>query len=432
MTDFIVPKKLDLLLKYRTIKGGDPYEVINDMSINEGDLLIEKNDNNNVMYEFTEHNSNYIFPNKKYYAKGGLTAIFTVKEVNTNKDEKDIHILRVSDDFNEKETNYFLERDHITNKKEFGSLIPDIYYYGSLYKPSPIDLELEKVGEYQIVRKYHDEDYIQRTLSINAKFELFKKLVDALITINDKGYVWRDLKMPNIGMDNNNNPIVLDYDPVTILSKEDKLLKGSLDWYATGTYPPYYILYDYVNNKESELDKFAIFGVLDILIKLFYNDIVPEVTLYYYYGKYYENGHGPQGYYQNKKEYAEHVSRKNIEDVFKEDYDKFKKYIREYLHEPKMSEYEDPLKKERNLYIILNDAMLGMINYKYNEVLTYTELKRMLDNYEPPEFIRSNEPESPLRPPKSSPSNPQIAMGGDYQSYLEYYRRAKTKYVKLK
>ena len=125
------------------------------------------------------------------------------------------------------------------------------------------------------------------TLNYDNKKILLLKLLEVLNKLQIIGYTYRDLTVPNIGYkpDENGdvkNYIVLDHDASTILDikSEDTVVffdgMERCDWTCAGTYPPYYVIDDFINdnkNWKQRLDKLSVLGLAAIIIQLFYGDV---------------------------------------------------------------------------------------------------------------------------------------------------------------
>ena len=190
--------------------GGDPTDIVNNMNINEYKYLI--NNEQKLAFQFNDNKTRIKIDdhNRYYFAMGGLTAVFKIKKIG---DDKQL-ILRVMDDKD-------LENTFIKKYKEdydlYGDNMIKIFFWGEIYN------EAKKIGSYVITQLYCNENDIMK-LDEESKIELVKQLLEFNKKLNDNNYVYRDLKLENIGFEriggNKNKFIVLDYDTVTLVKKD--------------------------------------------------------------------------------------------------------------------------------------------------------------------------------------------------------------------
>ena len=161
------------------------------------------------------------------------------------------------------------------NKRLFGSNIIDIYMYGDLFTESK-----KFICSYVITRFYQDYKEISN-LDYSQQIKYFKSILEFFVKLENLKYFYRDLKFTNIGMDTFNGEnkfIVLDYDDITIINKDDNFFKefnfhGCYAKYCAGTLIPYFIIKDYleINNEWiKKFDKVHVIGLVDIMINLFF------------------------------------------------------------------------------------------------------------------------------------------------------------------
>lgn len=257
--------------------GGDPTDIVNNMNINEYKYLI--NNEQKLAFQFND-NKTRTDQEKNYFAMGGLTAVFKIKKMG---DDKQL-ILRVMDDKD-------LENTFIKKYKEdsilYGDNMIKIFFWGDI-----LDINKIRVGSYVITQLYCNEYDIMK-LDEESKIGLVKQLLEFNKKLNDNKYVYRDLKLENIGFErtegNKNKFIVLDYDTVTLVKKDsfhDHSFKDSKSYnltmsrYPYGTFPPSYIkeyyMLDNDNSKVKEIknkiDKLASTSIATIINELFFTE----------------------------------------------------------------------------------------------------------------------------------------------------------------
>jgi len=265
------PEKLDLILSPTRdpMTGGNPAMIIERMEIGTNNNFLLESPAGPARFEFTNLNvpdRGGRFGGHKYLAKGGLTAVFEVKKVD---DDNTPLILKVSTDAPLNED--YIQNEYMNQKKLFGKIIPDIYYYGTLSLPDGTTVIEGNDMKYTIMKKYGDEK-VFLGMESDEKYEFFKKVIDIMVTFNKKGYVWRDMKTPNIGIDENNNPMIIDYDEHTVI-QQDHYRGERCRGYCSGTYSPNYMINEYIRNvRRDSQDKMAAMGIIELILQLFYPD----------------------------------------------------------------------------------------------------------------------------------------------------------------
>lgn len=281
------PLKLNLKINNNentNITGGNPKKILSSIdNINNNFVIsIHNDENHKITFKFDDNLNTKIYKNSKFLGNGGITAVYGLRCSNECTDKKFLHlqdkelILRIQNGHN------FCFDEFIENwkkhKKLFGENIIDIFFYGNM-----LNTDDEYIGKYIITRKYYNYDDIY-SLSFDNTLKYFNSMCDFIKKLNSSNYFYRDLKFANIGMDINkiNNKIifiVLDYDDITLLEKNDLFLMKKenkyCDKYCSGTFMPYYMMHNYTNknNKwKNELDKMHVYGLLDVIISLFYDD----------------------------------------------------------------------------------------------------------------------------------------------------------------
>lgn len=287
------PIKVDLYLRqqsscnlYSINVGGDPTKLIKILNNKKYKYLegvySTQTDNsqstNNICFEFDDEvNNQEDIEGAKYLGKGGLTSVFGLKYL-TNNFMPDMAskklVLRAMDLYEAKDMDKWISK-YNKNKRLFGSNIIDIYMYGNLYSSSN-----RFICSYIITRFYQDHKAISN-LVYHQLVEYFKSILEFLVKLENLGYFYRDLKFENIGMDNSgetNKFVVLDYDDITIINKDDDFFHefnfhGCYTKYCAGTLIPYFIIKDYLELSPkwiNKFDKVHVIGLVDIIIHLFF------------------------------------------------------------------------------------------------------------------------------------------------------------------
>lgn len=281
------PIKVDLYLKqqsscnlYSTNVGGDPTKLIKILNNKKYKYLGGVYSTNNVCFEFDDGvNGREDIIGSRYLGKGGLTSVFGLKYLTNNfmpeLTSKKL-VLRAMDLYEAKDMDKWIAK-YNENKRLFGSNIIDIYMYGDLYSSSN-----RFICSYVITRFYQDYTAISN-LGYSQLVNYFKSILEFFVKLEDLGYFYRDLKFTNIGMDIDNTSgtnkfVVLDYDDITIINKDNDFfrefnLQGCYTKYCAGTLIPYFIIKDYLElNPQwiNKFDKVHVIGLVDIMINLFF------------------------------------------------------------------------------------------------------------------------------------------------------------------
>jgi len=223
------------------------------------------------------------------YNKGTYTGIYII----TKNNESTEYIMRIV----LHDPIHYLETDksklEYLNFKEY---MIKIHYYGSInfkykdvqknYKgaeyrenndytvsPNQIDYSFD----YTITEKYNTDYY--SGLSNVEKFNLFIKIVKMLEKFRKYNRFLSDLKWNNIGLDENNNPILIDYDDKTIIEIIPENFNMSNRFVTKERFPftfaPNYLQIDSSRNFSpidiQKFDKFSLGGLLDIMRTLDFN-----------------------------------------------------------------------------------------------------------------------------------------------------------------
>ena len=286
------PFRIDLRLseKSSNLIGGNPTDLIANIRNNTYKFLIGTlGASQSVVLQFNDSINNKSFMESKYLNYGSLTAVFAVNCINNTTtiplSMTEVLILKL--------VNYEPDPDkveeHVTKYKEDKRLVPenmiDIYAYGNVLETS----ETRIVGQYVLTKTYLNYNDIM-DFSYNEKLELFTDLIRLLDELTLKGYFYRDLKFSNIGAEKREGKfrfIILDYDPITILTRDNIFFKQFLkcNHYCAGTLAPYYLVSDffYENSRDEWLNRYnKIYSkaLSEIILKLFFrNDASFRATL---------------------------------------------------------------------------------------------------------------------------------------------------------
>jgi len=448
----IIPRKTLQITNSVMPGGGYPEEAIEWINLNDSNINTFKLNtmDNNYKFKFSPDNKN-IYNGAKYLGKGALTAVYKIRlesqtPINgyTIPDKyKDELILRIYDNndipvdtdydtykgkgdveiggediLNDSQSEFInLWTEH---KQKFSENIIDIFMYGEIL------LDNFYLGYYTITRTYGDHKKIAKFPLID-KIKYLKKLLEFLMKLRHNGYTYRDLKFPNIGFDkvgDEYNFIVLDYDTVTIMTKDqiEELKQKESITYTVGTYTPLYI---YDQGKDFEADLMYVGGLLYTIKDLF--DDLPNDNFTFLLGKL--NAYLIpldtliRNYISKIDEKIEYEKNKDIVGIktadteinyIKRKINRLNLKEKELMDEIEINKYEDLKNIEDKITYIIGRIIKACILLGYdkvkelNDFINYTGLIKLLED-----LIKSEE----------KPISVDIL-----QKYLKY----KQKYLKLK
>ena len=329
--------KVDLYLKI-TQSGGSVENIIRGLNVGINNFL--RSYDNKITFEFVENTKS--FDGKKFFDKGSATVVYKIRG-----SDGIIYILRAMDP--SEFYKYSESSDHKKSMDEsitkfiekyeedlrlFGHHMIEIFHYGTIFSGAvadgkatsgsadavadgkatsgAADADAIPVCPYVITKVYKNRsDILQLPLQLKVAF--FKQLLTFNAYLDRVKYVYRDLKLSNIGYEllptGEIKFIILDYDMVTLVKKSDYnkeynysnpvdrksykllglansrgigyLIHGRLPY---GTYPPPYLL-DYFSLEKQEeilekLDKISSGGIVNVLSNVF--ELVPPQTLLSY------------------------------------------------------------------------------------------------------------------------------------------------------
>jgi hypothetical protein len=212
----------------------------------------------------------------KYLGKGGVTAVFSIKD-----DKGAIYILRIEDAKTTNDLNKFIA-SWTTDKTLFPKNIIEIHAYGIAMLDGVI------IGTYMITNKYFDFDEILK-LNLYKKNIFTKRMLQFIVLLKEHDIFYRDFKLENIGFDNDLNFIVLDYDDITLVRKNSPFFVECLNHYkfsnlnrsaaeavnkkiniCYGTFLPLVSKYNYDDRfKNTNYDKYYCLALADILLNIY-------------------------------------------------------------------------------------------------------------------------------------------------------------------
>jgi hypothetical protein len=360
-------------------QGGDPTK--NLALIKNLSFQCLKSLDETVMFKYDQTINTKILNGSMYLGKGSNTTVISVTQqkglVHLNGQSFVIRITEPTTQFN--------NLKYTSDKQLLGHHIPDAYYYGKLHC-----LE-NKVLNYVVVKKYNVFD--SQTISnmrIHEKRNILYDLINCLTIIQDNNYVLWDLKIDNIGFDNNFKCILIDYSDDTIMKIDNKF------YLASNTYYPSYFYIAYISfigkydestrAKNATVKKISANGLADVILNLFYNikknDAITHASIgNLHFGGTYNDIFNTKSFNfdiyneasDNEKDWW-HNSFINLINGYK-----IKEYI-SLLSHTSQSEY--------NFDNILNNILFdyntysGLLSPEYSKIPKYSKIQSVLTEYE--------------------------------------------------
>ena len=185
----------------------------------------------NVRIEFTEQNTKDL-NGLKYFAKGYNSAVYKIKLVishTTDENYKEVDcILKIVSNY---ENNINIE-DLVTKYKQDLNIdestkqyLIDILYYGVINRNG-------NILNYYICPYYDPFQIEPYNYNINDKVTIIKNVINMLKNFSNKNYYITDLRLDNITILKNKQPILIDYDSNTITKDYDTFLLNSGIWHS--------------------------------------------------------------------------------------------------------------------------------------------------------------------------------------------------------
>ena len=290
-------------------KGGiaNPTGVIQRLATLTNPYLYFENCKKSFMFDRTINTKKDI-NGSEYLGKGAFTAVFGILDENGKS-----YILRIEETKTHTDLNQFILQWK-NDKTKFPKNIIDIFSYGTAIVNGVI------VGTYTITKKYGDYNNLFK-LNFYQKNKFVYNMLTFLNELKQKNIYYRDFKYDNIGYDNDVdlNFIVLDYDNITLMDKNDSNFNNRCSVIYTlpinngkytianlnhsinvcsGTYDVLVEKYDYYPEfRDTEFNKYYCSGLAIILLVLYFKhtpelhefiNIIFKQTKYYYdFEKYY-------------------------------------------------------------------------------------------------------------------------------------------------
>jgi hypothetical protein len=228
------PIRKNLIIKKSQI-GGRLFapDIIKLINLNQGLAIYDFDDQSKKMFNFKE---NYSLGN------GTNTVLYKIQPVSELPHEfnkySDKLLIRIYDDSAE-QINLLMNENYIEHKKRFPKNIIDIYYYGNIQINN--DGNTSNVY-YSITREYNiiANNFLDR--SFDQSLDILKSLLTFLNELYKSNICYRDMKTENIGYDEYNNCVIIDYDSITLLGVKDvyDLCNSENLKFVYGTYVPKY------------------------------------------------------------------------------------------------------------------------------------------------------------------------------------------------
>jgi hypothetical protein len=179
-------------------------------------------------------NDNVVITSNNFLSHGSSNIVYRIKNIKT--DEK--FLLKITCDYQDDNHNLEFKNKYLEDRNKYKHYIPEIYAFGNIInEENPINI----IIHYHIVKEYYIDFDV---LTLHDRFIYLMELTKLLKNIqNSKAYV-RDLKIQNVGFDDDYHPILIDYDKTTIEYYE---LSQKFEGH---TFYPCYAVEDHLFNKK--------------------------------------------------------------------------------------------------------------------------------------------------------------------------------------
>jgi hypothetical protein len=305
LSEPILPQNIDLTIKKIPLSesasqnGGNITYLFREIgTLN--DTYYITNDDSTLSYYFDDKENIKQYENIKpyvnvnYFAEGSMTIVCKINPIN----EKKYFALKIT--YNNINIDKYKENLNISQTVR--DALPKILYYGKLlkddYRESNIEskedhiesaIESKEIGYYTICPIYKTE---LSKLPDNIKINISMQLINLLKNLIEYKYILTDLKSTNIGVDENNKLVIIDYELNTLinLEKNKKYDVNKQTYYIesfnTSIHP--YLSIEFfttedgnINYKYTELLLyFFVVGLAEILYELFLSSNYNEHEIY--------------------------------------------------------------------------------------------------------------------------------------------------------
>ena len=261
--------------EYKLQKGGNPVKIIGEVNNAVNKYIFFENCEDEFTFDDSLNKKNDII-GSTYLGRGSFTSVFAIK----SKSGKTF-ILRIEEQKTTLILNNFIKQWK-EDKKMFPKNIINIYAYGIAMANNII------VGTYTITNKYNDYAKIEK-LNLYQKNKFMFNMLKFLSEIKNKNIYYRDFKLFNIGFDSDLNFIVLDYDNITLVKRNDPNFINCLNIYnipnsskeiidkknysinvCNGTFLPLISKSDYVTDFiDFKFEKYYCIALADIMLNMY-------------------------------------------------------------------------------------------------------------------------------------------------------------------
>jgi serine/threonine protein kinase len=432
-----LPIKINLQLS-STQEGGQPYMIIKNINNLTNKFL--KGTHGTAIYNFSFNDTNKKETKEStYIGAGSFTAVFGITQIGSTKKL----VLRVQDTITEEQNDSFIEKYKL-EKNILPNNLPLILFYGELLNT---DGNSFVPNYFYTIMEYCNTDF--DSLSEKHKILIIKSLCNALEILSDNKYFLHDLKLDNIGFNDRNDAIIIDYDAKTLI----KYLNTGvyINDVLTGTYLPCYVMipsilkyYEFTNYNQflkEKHDKHAVMGFADIIVRLFFDKLFmnPLKTSYYsdpvrilYSGNVcYDNNDNvlklntPKKFckYDNETQVMKLASPGVFNDTIQNlsDLDKINQYV-QFIYSKK--DYSSELSSLLKKILFDKDNNKGLLHPDYERITTYKEINKILTEFK--STTPAPKRPAPKRPPPAKPlgtsETPSTSQSGGYyyKKYLKY------------
>ena len=265
--------------------------------------------------------------------------------------------------------------------------IPEIYSSGYIYEkidgennPMNTMINNDRIGFPYIITKYYNTNF--NILGIEQLKKIIYDLINILVFLKHNNYFLYDLKIENIGYDENYNIIIIDYDINTIKKQNtDKIFYGSFRPY----YTEYIININEITDFTEINKKIESTALCQILLEFFYKPIhnpiygnINIIDVLQYGSKYYMS-----------EEYIKKCPESLIDISILKNNSDLNNYFLNIKNTSIINDFLDSLEPKfiniPNFYIMIRNMILkddmGLLHPLYDNIYNYYQLNEIINIY---------------------------------------------------
>jgi hypothetical protein len=206
------PPQINLMLD-DTLVGGNIDDMLHGLNNMRFQYLkqIDGTEENKLWFKFDELLNKTREYGSSYLGKGTVTLVCAIKKVKPVADDTK-YVIRFTEGY-PTEINDLIKNNYIYDKPLFEIAIPDIFCYGTIVKKDGQRVTHEGVN--YVISKYYNTNF--DVLTFEQTNKIFFNLLNLMDIARVNNLFFWDLKLANIGYDENFNCIMIDYDTRTVV-----------------------------------------------------------------------------------------------------------------------------------------------------------------------------------------------------------------------